>query len=413
MKLKSIEQLDVAGKTVLVRTGFNVPVAGGRIADDFRLRAALPTLEHLASAGAKIVVISHFGRPEGWQARFTLAPVAERLAEILGRKFVPVSEKDQSLPDYPVPHLYFFSHNIEKTDIGDLVRQLKPGDIAVLENLRFYAGELANDENFAKKLASLGEMYVNEAFCDIHRDHASIASLPRLLPAAVGLEFAKEVATLGQFIAHPQKPVVIMMGGVKIASKVRALAALAKTADAILLGGGLAALFLKIAGFETGKSVWEESAGDEKIARQIWRDFRDKIHLPIDVVVTVGADGADGQASAVKTGKIRPGQIIRDIGPETILAFSTELKKGRTLIWSGPLGQIENHRFAQGTLALGRLFASRTKTDVAGIVGGGETLEIIKELGMASFIDHISTGGGSFLYFLAGEKLPGLAPVAV
>lgn len=390
---------------MLVRAGFDVPIAGDRVKNDYRIRAAVPTLEYLVKHGAKVVIIAHLGRPEGWQESLSLAPVAKQLAQILRRKFVVVSENEKTLPDYPVPHLFFLRHNIEKIDARPLLAQMKEGDIAVLENIRFYDGETECDEKFAKLLASLGDCYVDESFSDAHRRHASIVGIPQFLPSALGLGFARELEVLERFMFHPKKPVVVMIGGIKITSKLEALRNLAKISDHILLGGGLASLFLKIAGYEIGKSVWEETPADQKIAKELWRDFREKIHLPVDAVVS---KSRDGKPSCVKIEKVGSDQIILDIGPETTLLFSKILKKGRTLLWNGPLGYIENRDFAHGTLALGRLFASRTKTAVSGIAGGGDTLEVIADLGMEEFVDHLSTGGGAMLDFLAEKKLPAL-----
>ena len=405
MNLKSIKNLDVAGKIALVRAGFDVPMRDGRILNDFRIRVAIPTIEYLAKRGAKVVILAHLDRPEGWRESLSLAPAAKHLAEILRRKFVTVSEKEKNLPDYPVSHLFFFRHNIEKIDIRPLLAQMKEGDIAVLENIRFYPGETEGDKKFARMLASLGDCYVDEAFSDAHRKHASIIGVPQFLPSVPGFGFARELDILERFMSHPKKPVVVMVGGIKITSKLEALRNLAKISDYILLGGGLASLFLKMAGYEIGKSVWEENSGDQKIAKELWRDFREKIYLPVDAVVS---KSRDGKPSCVKIEKIRPGQMILDIGPETTLLFSKILKKGRALLWNGPLGYVENRDFAHGTLALGRLFASRTKTDVSGIAGGGDTLEVIADLGMEEFIDHLSTGGGAMLNFLAEKKLPAL-----
>lgn len=405
MKLKSIKNFEFAGKTVLVRAGLDVSFFSEKIKDDFRVRSVVPTIMYLADKGAKVVVISHFGRPEGWQESMGLEPIARHLAEIMQRKFVPVSITDKTLPDYPVPHLFFFRHNIERTDMKPILQQMKAGDIAVLENIRFYPGEMKNDPEFAQKLASLGDFYINDAFSDAHRQHASIVGLPKFLPSTLGLSFTRELEMLERFMTHPKKPVVVLMGGIKISGKLLALERLAKIADYILLGGGLACLFLKIAGFEVGRSTWEESRNDEKIARGLWRDLWGKIYLPIDAVVAANPNGVP---QCVTARHVKPSQMILDIGPETILLYSSILKKGHTLIWNGPMGYIENRNYAHGTLALGRLFASRTKTTVSGIAGGGETLEAIADMGMEKFIDHVSTGGGSLLAYLAGSRLPGL-----
>lgn len=402
--MKSIEDLEVQNKTVLVRTGFDVPIEQGRIKDDFRISVALPTLDHLVRQKAKIIVITHLGRPRGWDPSLSLAPVAALLAELLHRKFVEISQDAKRLPAYTIPHLYFFKGDFLQADRAALLSALEPGDIAVLENLRFYPGETENDENFARSLASFGEAYVNEAFSNSHREHASMTTLPRLLPAGAGFQIFKEVQSLSRVLVHPKKPLVVLMGGIKLADKAAGLKNLAKLADAVLLGGALANLFLKVRGFEIGKSAASEK-NEEAMARELWRDFKEKIKLPIDVVVSTSQEGT---AECVKLDKVKPHQMILDIGPTTIREYSGFLKQGRTLIWSGPLGFFEKKPFSHGTYALARLFASRTRGLAFGVAGGGETLEVIKNLDMASQIDHVSCGGGAMLEFLAGKTLPGL-----
>lgn len=403
-RIKSIKDLDVSGKQVLVRAGFDVPVKDGIVEDDFRIRSTLETISYLLNKNARIVIISHQGRPKGWDEKFTLEPVARALAELLGRKFLIVGPEETRLPEYDIPHLYFFKANLEKSDLSSLTSQMRDRDIAVLENLRFYPGEEGADEAFAKKLASLGQAYVNESFSNSHRGHASMVLVPRLLPAAGGLWLEKEVSVLSQVMNHPKKPVVVMMGGVKLADKADALVNLAGVADFILLGGGLANLILKIRGFEIGKSTYVEK-NEELIGKRLWRDYRDKIKLPLDVVVSTSRDG---EPECVKIDKVKPNHMILDIGPQTIREYSDYLRRGMTFIWSGPLGYIENRTYSHGTYALARFFASRTKSSVFGVAGGGETMEVISNLKLAPYIDHVSTGGGAMIEFLAGKKLPGV-----
>lgn len=405
MQLRLLKDLDVFNKPVLLRTDFNVPRREGEVSDDSRLRNALPTLEYLIRQRAKIVLISHLGRPEGWDENFSFQPVALALAEILQRKFLVIAEKEKTLPDYDVPHVYFLPHNLEQFDLRPLLSGLPPGDIAFLENLRFYPGEKKNDPAFSKKLAALAAAYVNEAFSNSHRAHASMVGVPEFLPSAAGLSLAKEVSNLGRVLEHPKKPVVIMIGGIKLADKAPTIENLARTAHAVLLGGGVANLFLKMRGFEVGKSAWG-GADDESLARQIWRDHQKQIKLPIDAIVSAQRDGPP---EYVKIDKVKSHQLILDIGPETIRHYSQFLKAGQTLVWNGPMGYYENKTFSHGTFALARLFASRTKTEVFGVAGGGETLDIIERLKMRQYIDHVSTGGSAMLEFLAGKSLPGLA----
>lgn len=403
MKIKSVKDLEVRNKTVLVRAGFDVPLKDGRIEDDSRIRAVLPTLNYLARKRAKTVIISHLGRPKGWDENLSLEPVASSLAKQMRRKLVIISEKTARIPEYAIPHLYFFKHNLEEEDLKTLIDQMNPGDMALLENLRFYRGEEGNDMEFAKKLARLGDLYVNEAFSASHREHASITALPKLLPGAAGLDLVREITALGRMLSHPQKPVVAMIGGIKLADKIGAIKNLARIAEYILLGGGAANLILKARGFEIGKS--EGAREDTRLARELWRDLREKIKLPEDVVV---ASSLSSAPENVRIDKVKPSQMILDVGPATIRQYSEYLKKGRTLIWNGPLGYFEKKPFHHGSYALGRLFASRTCGAAYGIAGGGETLAVLSDLGMDKFIDHVSTGGGAMLAMLAGQKLPGI-----
>lgn len=407
MRLRSLSELEVTGRTVLVRTTFNVPLKNGKIGDDFRIKSSLLTINYLFKKNAKVIMISHLGRPKGWDEAFSLLTVAHRLAEILDRKLVVVPKEVKKLPEYDIPHLYFFPHNLEQEDLAVLTAQMQERDAAVLENLRFYPGEQKNDHEFARKLATLGEAYVNEAFADSHRADTSISLVPKLLPAAAGFHFLKEVEALERVLRHPLKPIVVMLGGVKLSDKARALENLAKIADFILLGGGLANLFLKIRGYQIGKSVSEEK-NESELVKQILRDYQEKIKLPVDVVVS---RSREGEAEVVKIEKVKGDQMILDIGPLTILQYSSYLKKGRTLVWGGPMGYFEKRSFSHGTFALARLFAGRTKRSAFGVAGGGETLEIISKLGLAQYIDHVSTGGGAMLEYLAGKSLPGIEAI--
>lgn len=406
MNLRSVRELKVVQKPVLVRAEFNVPLENGVVKDDSRIKSVLPTLQYLAKHKAKIIIVAHLGRPAGWDEKLSLEPVAHELARLWERKLVVIDEKVNRLPEYPIPHLYFFQHNLETatSNIRNLIQSLEPGDAVLLENLRFYPGEDVNDPEFAKLLASLASVYVNEAFGASHRNHASVVGVSSLLPTAAGLGLEKEIQALEKAIRHPKKPVVVMMGGIKLSDKAQAMEHLAKVSDVVLLGGGLANSFLKVKGYEIGKSVGEEKRGT-KIVKQMLRDYRDKIKLPVDVVVSTSQDG---QAECVKIDKVKPTQIILDIGPATILQYSKDIKNANTLIWNGPMGHFEKSAFSHGTFALGRLFASRTKTAVYGVAGGGETLEVIKKLHLAEYIDHVSTGGAAMLEFLGGTELPGL-----
>jgi len=405
MNLPALKDLHIeSGARILVRAGFDVPIERGLVQDDFRIRGALPTLDFLVGKGAVPVIICHLGRPSGWDENASVEPVARKLAEVWNRKLIVVDEKVKKLPDYPIPHLYFLKIDILKHDVKKLLDQMRPKEAAILENLRFYEGEEINDPEFAKKLASFGRAYVNEAFSASHRKHASIDAITRFLPAVAGLEFAKEINSLGRVLVHPKKPVVVMMGGIKLSGKAPAVSNLAKLSDHILLGGGLASLFFKARGWDVGKSVLAE-AGEEKLASEIWRNHKDKIKLPLDVVVSTAKDG---EPECVPPHQIKPHQMILDIGPKTIQEYSKYIKQAKTLVWNGPMGYFESKQFSHGTFALARLFASRTKTSVFGLVGGGETLEVIRREHLDQYIDHVSSGGGAMLDFLGGKDFPGL-----
>ncbi len=405
MNLSSLKSLNVSNKTVLVRTGFDVPVEDGRVTDVFRIQRALPTLDYLAKQKAKIIILTHLDRPGGWDKNLSLRPVAEALSHLWRRKLVVIGPSAKNLPEYDIPHLYFFEHNILETDIKSLITQMRFGDVAMLENLRFYEGESKNDPEFAKKLAALGQAYVNEAFSNSHRDHASMASLPKLLPSAAGLDLQRDFETLSLVMSHPKRPLVLLLGGMKTSDRLPTLENLLKLSDFVLLGGGLANLFLKVKGFEVGQSDnWRKD--DERTARTMFLNFHDKIRLPLDAVVSRKASAA---AECVAIDKIKPGHTISDIGPKTILEYSRLIKQARTLIWNGPMGHFELKPFSHGSLALGRLVAGRSKSLAFGVAGGGETIEIIRRAGVVGFFDHVSTGGTSMLSALAGRALPGIS----
>ncbi|MBI4050378.1 MAG: phosphoglycerate kinase [Candidatus Doudnabacteria bacterium] len=405
MNLRTLKSLDVSNKTVLVRAGFDVPLKDGRVEDETRIRDAVPTVKYLAQHNAKVILIAHLGRPEGWDEKFSLEPVARSLADLLQRKLIIISEEKSRLPEYAIPHLYFIKLDIEKNDVKTLLSQMRPADIALLENLRFYGGEKKNDPEFAQKLASLADAYVNEAFSNSHRDDASMTAVAKLLPRAAGLSLEKEILALERLLYHPVKPLVVMIGGVKLAEKAPAIGNLAKIADNFLLGGGLANLFLKVVGYEIGKSVISRDKQDDRLGRELWRNYKDKIRLPVDAVVS---HNLEGEPEVVKVDKVKPSQMVLDIGPETIREYSKHLKAGKTLLWNGPLGYFERKAFSHGTLALGRLFASRGRGKAYAVAGGGETLEAIARVKLGSSIDHISTGGGAMLEFLAGTSLPAI-----
>lgn len=417
MRLPSLAELKISSRRVLVRTGFDVPLRDGRLAFDFPLRDILPTVDYLTKRRAKVLILSHLGQPGAPGEALTLEPVVRRLAELLNRKFVVISPELRKLPEYDIPHLYFFKHNLETDDAASLVGQMRDRDVAVLENLRLYEGEVKNQPGFAKKLASLGEVYVNEAFAESHRVYASIVSLPAHMPAAAGLTFLKEYNVLTR--ASLRKPLAVMLGGQVSFQKLQALKLLAKAADLILLGGVVATLFLRMRDFEVGKSLdgypsfGRGRSPEERLARELWRDHKQQIKLPIDAVVS---SSPQGLPDCVKVNAVKPSQMILDIGPETIRQFSGFLKQGQTLIWSGPLGCVENPAYAHGSSALAWLFASRASNAVFAAAGGSKTLEILENLDVRHYLSYVSAGSIPMLLLLAGPdgavgaggSLPGL-----
>lgn len=402
--IKSIKDVAVPGQRVLLRAGFDVPLAKNvhsetwEVADNARIKDSLKTISYLREGGAKLIILSHLDRPVAWEQAKSLWPVAVKLGELLNLKTVKILDK---LPDYDVPHVYFLDSDITKQDHSGLSRKIKPGDILFLENLRFYPQESDNDESFIETLEKFGDIYVNEAFSVSHRMEASTYGLALRMRSYAGISFAKEIESLSKVLRNPKKPLVILMGGAKIADKVETINNLAKHAEYILIGGALANTFLKAKGYEIGKSAY----ASESVAKELERNFKDKIVLPLDAVV---AHSATDAARCVPISKIMPDDIILDIGPETIRKFSEYIKIAKTLVWNGPFGLIESKRFTFGSESISRAFAAQSKGKAFGVAGGGETLEVLDNAHVAEFIDHVSTGGGAMLEFLAGKKLPAI-----
>jgi phosphoglycerate kinase len=389
MNKMTVKDIKVAGKRVLVRVDFNVPldVKTGAISDDSRIRAALPTIKYLLERQASVILMSHFGRPKGKVVNeMRLAPVAKRLSEILGR---PV----KTTADCTGPE-------VEKA-----AKALKPGDVLLLENLRFHPEEEAGDANFAKALAGLGDIYVNDAFGTSHRAHASISGIARYLPAVAGFLLEKEINTLGGLIENPAHPFTALFGGAKVSDKVAVLKNIMKKVDCLLIGGGMAATFLKAQSKEVGTSLVE--AETVATATELMREAAKnnvRLLLPVDVVVAAGLD-SDSKSQVVAVDAVPPALKIADIGPRTVDIFSRELKNSRTVFWNGPMGVQEIPQFAGGTRALATLLATLKATTV---VGGGSTAEVIDAMGLADKVTFVSTGGGASLEFLGGEPLPGV-----
>jgi phosphoglycerate kinase len=401
--IKSITSVNATGRRVIVRAGFDIPLKKNKhgeweVADETRIADALQTLKHLMKEKAKIIVIAHLGRPEGWDMEKSQWPVAQKLAEFLNFKAVKVNDR---LPDYSVPHVYFLGEDIMKNDYSELSKKLPDGNILFLENLRFYPGENDNDAKFIKTLANYGDLYVDEGFPSAHRKSASHYGLAEKLPAYAGISLLKEIQSLRKLIHNPQSPMIVIMGGAKIDDKVETLHNLAKNASKIILGGAIANTFLKAQGYNVGTS----KISNVSVAKQLLRQYKDKIVLPVDVVV---AKDLESKPRLVKLEKIQSNDSIYDIGPETIKKIAEIIKTGKTLVWNGPFGVFEIPRYAYGSRAIAQAFAMQAKGKAFGVVGGGETVELINQSHVGEFVDHLSTGGGAMLEFLAGKELPGI-----
>ena len=403
--MKYLKAAKLKNKTVLVRGSLDAPVdsALAAVADDFRLRAFLPSVELLLSQGNRVIIVGKRGRPAGKRSKeLSLKPVAQRLAELLGYKFFETSHK---LPIDAAPHLIFYTGDFQEDKHQKQLAAVAKQDVVVLENLEFYSKELANDAMFGKKLSRLADAYVNDDFSKCHHLVASIGSVTRYLPSFAGLLLEKEVRSLDEVFKRHKKPFVLLMGGIKISDKVQTLENLGKKADKILLAGGLANLFFLAKGFEIGKSRVEEKG--RKIAWQLEKNFKDKIVLPMDVVVADGKMDKD-TIRVTQPHTIKTQESVYDVGPKTILAYAQVLKTAKTIVWNGPLGYFEKKPFHTATVALARVIGGVASRKAYVVVGGGETVDAVKMAHQLEHIDHVSTGGGAMLEYLAGKKLPGL-----
>ncbi|MBR6755996.1 MAG: phosphoglycerate kinase [Peptococcaceae bacterium] len=391
MAKQSIKDIDVKGKRVLIRVDFNVPrnKATGEITNDTRIQAALPTLNYLLEQDAKVIIMTHLGRPKAgeFEDEFRLDAVAKRLEELLGR---PVKKANEAVGP----------------EVEAMVAALQPGEVLMLENVRFYAGETKNNEEFSAQLAKLGDVYVNDAFGTAHRAHCSTEGVGHLLPAVAGFLMEKEIEALGGALNHAEHPFVAIIGGAKVADKIGIIQHLLEKVDTLIIGGGMANTFLQAQGYALGKSLVEE----EKIelAKEVMAKATaggKKLLLPVDVIV---ADGIDLPETAASVGidAIAADKMALDIGPETIKLYQAAVADAKTVIWNGPMGVFEVDAFAEGTNQVAQAVAA---SDANSVVGGGDSVAAIEKAGLSEKISHISTGGGASLEFLEGKVLPGIA----
>ena len=391
MDKKTVRDVDVTGKRVFVRADLNVPLDDGRITDDTRIRASLPTIVHLLERGATVILASHLGRPKGKiNDALRLKPVADRLSQLLGR---PVRMTGDALgPGVQVA-----------------VDKLRPGDLLMLENLRFHAEEEANDEEFSKALASLADVYVDDAFGSAHRAHASTEGITHFLPSVAGLLMEREVDELSRLLERPPKPFHAVIGGAKVTGKLEVLEALLSRCQAVLVGGGMANTFLAAKGHALGKSLVESDQVDNALRIMTEaRRRRVRFMIPTDVVIAPQIHYR-AQTQVVGVDAVPREMMVVDIGPQTVAAYTEHLAKARTVFWNGPMGVFEIKQFAEGTNAIARFLADQTAKGVITIVGGGDSVAAVEQLGVADRLTHVSTGGGASLEFLEGKTLPGVA----
>ncbi|MBA3726317.1 MAG: phosphoglycerate kinase [Armatimonadetes bacterium] len=381
----SIRDIDASGKRVFVRCDFNVPQdESGAITDDSRIVAALPTIQALLDVDASVILASHLGRPEGHDEKWTLKPVAQRLSELLGQEV-------QLAPD------------CVGAEVEEMATALTQRGILLLENVRFHEEETTNDPGFAQQLASLAEIYVNDAFGSAHRAHASTEGIAHHLPAVAGLLMLKEIEFLGKALENPKSPFVAILGGAKVKDKIRVIENLLPKVDALLIGGGMMFTFLKAQGLEIGKSLLD--AENVAFAKKVLDAHLDKIVLPPDVVVTpVLAE--DAHAKVVRLDQIPEDYIGADIGPEAQLQFGERIRAASTVVWNGPMGVFELKPFSGGTRAVA---AAMAECDGLTVVGGGDTAAAVEHFGLTDRMNHVSTGGGASLEFMEGKVLPGIA----
>ena len=387
---KTIRDIEVKGKRIVARCDFNVPMQEGVITDDNRIRAALPTVQYLIENGAKVVLMSHLGRPKGEaKMEFTLKPVADRLSELLGKevKFISCPE-------------------VVNTQVKEAAEALQDGEVMLLENVRFRAEETKNGAEFAKELASLGEIFVQEAFGTAHRAHSSTAGIADYLPAVSGFLIEKEVKFLGSAVENPERPFVAIMGGAKVGDKIPVIENLLQKVDTLIIGGGMAYTFFKSMGYEIGESILDEE--NVQLAKELLEKAKSlgvEMLLPVDVVCAMEFDN-DSETKICRRDSIPADMQGLDIGPETVALYKKALDSAKTIVWNGPMGVFEMPNFAVGTKAIAEILAD---SNAVTIIGGGDSAAAAEQFGLADKMSHISTGGGASLEFLEGKELPGIA----
>lgn len=382
---KSIRDIDVRGKRVLVRVDYNVPISEGKVSDDTRIRAAMPTVEYLVQHGAALILCSHLGRPkDGPDPKYSMRPVAAHLSALLGQ---PVA----------------FIEDCIGEAAEAAAKSLSPGDVLVLENTRFRPQETKNDPEMARQLAALADVYVNDAFGSAHRAHASTEGVAHYLPAVAGFLMEDEIRYLGQAIDQPKRPFIAILGGAKVSDKIGVIRNLLTKADQVLIGGGMANTFFKAQGYQVADSLVEDDALET--AHQLLHEGGDTLRLPVDLVIAERFD-AEAAMKVIPIGQIPAGWRILDIGPKTVAAFGKVISSAGTVVWNGPMGVFEFPRFAEGTFGVAKMVAD---SNAISVIGGGDSVAAINQAGLADKITHISTGGGASLEMLEGLVLPGLA----
>lgn len=385
MNKKTVKDIDIRGKRVLMRVDFNVPMADGTVTDDKRIKAALPTIQYVLDQGASLILMSHLGRPKSASdLTFSLRNVAETLSTLLNR---PVQMASDCIG----------------AEVEKMAKALKPGEILMLENTRFHAGEEKNDLEFARQLASLGDVYVNDAFGSAHRAHASTEGVARFLPAVSGFLMEQELEYLGRAVSNPVHPYIAILGGAKISDKILVVESLLSKCDKLIIGGGMANTFLAAQGLNMQDSLVEVEAME--LAKSIMAKSSDKLILPIDAIIADKFD-AEANTKTVPVDKIPAGWRMLDVGPKTLELYQITLKGVKLVVWNGPVGVFEMPKFSEGTFALARMLA---ESGAITVIGGGDSASAVKKAGVAKKMTHVSTGGGASLEFLEGKILPGVA----